>query len=151
MLGSQLDTLSPKWLTDSSHSSLTTHVIQEHASAKLHVIDFWGCSHIIETRVIKFWMAKEFCIPLCYSSAALLWCSWMCRAIDPTSYGTNCYIFPILVSAFSVYTLARQLFLFALHTLSSSCFHSDFITCNLLWVWRSDHKEHYSYICMRSC
>lgn len=69
----------------------------------------------------------------------------------PASYGTNCYIFSILIFSFSVCTLARQLFLFALHTLSSFCFHSDFIICNLLWVWRSDHKECYNYICMKSC
>ena len=58
-------------VTGPSHSSLPTHVTQEHVSAELRVIDLWGHSHMIETRVAKLWMAKDFCIPLCYSSAAL--------------------------------------------------------------------------------
>lgn len=104
---------------------------QDQASAKFHVIDFWGYSHIMETKVTKLWMPAAHC------NSTLLQSSWVVRGalecvelFAPTLNTTRLLIFSVFISplfAFSVCNPTRQLFLFALPTFSSLSFHSGFI------------------------
>lgn len=132
------------------HSSLATRVIQDHASAELRVLDFWSHAYVIETTIIKLRVQKGCCIPLCCPSPVLSGCRALCPCVEWYQIVAHFQFLRLLLMAFSVSTLGWQLFLFALHTFSSSSFYSDFMIPKLLGVWRPDHKGCHNYICMKS-